>query len=124
MRKILQRNESVELNGFVDGFVKARQEYFTPGQEWLEAELSGEKISVCVNRAKLERELDELVKNSLAHGSVKNLIMQIQVKKKADGAELCYSDNGAGSWRERNIFVSGTPDRGVDKKKSWGVQMA
>ena len=46
MRKILQRNEKVELNSFIDEFVKARQKYFTPGQEWLEAELAEEKISV------------------------------------------------------------------------------
>ena len=32
MRKILQRNEKVELNSFIDEFVKARQKYFTPGQ--------------------------------------------------------------------------------------------
>lgn len=30
MRKILQRNEKVELNSFIDEFVKARQKYFTP----------------------------------------------------------------------------------------------
>ena len=33
MRKILQRNEKVELNSFIDEFVKARQKYFIPGQE-------------------------------------------------------------------------------------------
>lgn len=43
MRKILQRNEKVELNSFIDEFVKARQKYFTPGQEWLEAEAGGGK---------------------------------------------------------------------------------
>ena len=46
MRKILQRNEKVELNSFIEEFVKIRQKYFTPGQEWLEAELAEEKISV------------------------------------------------------------------------------
>lgn len=45
MRKILQRNEKVELNSFIEEFVKIRQKYFTPGQEWLEAELAEEKIS-------------------------------------------------------------------------------
>ena len=40
MRKILQRNEKVELNSFIEEFVKIRQKYFTPGQEWLEAELA------------------------------------------------------------------------------------
>ena len=124
MRKILQRNEKVELNSFVDEFVKAREKYFTPGQEWLTAELSREKINVCVDKAQLERELDELVKTSLTHGSVKNLEMKIQVKKKSDGAELCYSDNGAGNWRDRNIFVSGKVGRSVDIKRSWGVQIA
>lgn len=33
MRKILQRNEKVELNSFIEEFVKIRQKYFTPGQE-------------------------------------------------------------------------------------------
>ena len=36
MRKILQRNEKVELNSFIEEFVKIRQKYFTPGQEWLQ----------------------------------------------------------------------------------------
>ena len=62
MRKILQRNEKVELNSFIDEFVKARQKYFTPGQEWLEAELAEEKISVYMDKAQLEKELDELLK--------------------------------------------------------------
>ena len=81
MRKILQRNEKVELNSFIDEFVKARQKYFTPGQEWLEAELAEEKISVYMDKAQLEKDLDELVKTSLMYGKVRNLEMKIQVKK-------------------------------------------
>ena len=57
MRKILQRNEKVELNSFIDEFVKARQKYFTPGQEWLEAELAEEKISVYMDKAQLEKDV-------------------------------------------------------------------
>ena len=53
MRKILQRNEKVELNSFIEEFVKIRQKYFTPGQEWLEAELAEEKISVYMDKAQL-----------------------------------------------------------------------
>lgn len=81
MRKILQRNEKVELNSFIDEFVKARQKYFTPGQEWLEAELAEEKISVYMDKAQLEKDLDELVKTSLMYGKVRNLEMKIQVKR-------------------------------------------
>ena len=32
MRKILQRNEKVEFNSFIEEFVKIRQKYFTPGR--------------------------------------------------------------------------------------------
>ena len=124
MRKILQRNETVEVNSFIDKFVKERQKYFTPGQEWIQAELSREKISVYMDKAQMERELDKLVKNSLAHGGVMNLEMKLQVKKTSDGAEICYSDNGAGSWRDRSIFVAGEAGRSAAEKRSWGVQMA
>ena len=105
MRKILQRNEKVELNSFIDEFVKARQKYFTPGQEWLEAELAEEKISVYMDKAQLEKDLDELVKTSLMYGKVRNLEMKIQVKKTADGAGICFSDNGVGNWRTGRIDV-------------------
>ena len=88
MRKILQRNEKVELNSFIEEFVKTRQKYFTPGQEWLEAELAEEKISVYTDKAQLEKDLDELIKTSLMYGKVRNLEMKIQVKKTADGAEI------------------------------------
>ena len=124
MRKILQKNEKVEVNSFIDKFVKDRQKYFTPGQEWIQAELAGEKISVYMDQAQVERELDELVKNSLAYGNVMNLEMNIQVKKTADGAEICYSDNGAGSWRNKSIFVAGVSGRSAAARRNWGVQMA
>lgn len=121
MRKILQRNEKVELNSFIDEFVKARQKYFTPGQEWLEAELAEEKISVYMDKAQLEKDLDELVKTSLMYGKVRNLEMKIQVKKTADGAGICFSDNGVGNWRNKSICVTGKPGRGLETKKIWGV---
>lgn len=124
MRKILQRNEKVELNSFIEEFVKTRQKYFTPGQEWLEAELAEEKISVYTDKAQLEKDLDELIKTSLMYGKVRNLEMKIQVKKTADGAEICFSDNGAGNWRNKIICVTGKPSRGLETKKIWGVQVA
>ena len=124
MRKILQRNEKVELNSFIEEFVKIRQKYFTPGQEWLEAELAEEKISVYMDKAQLEKDLDELVKTSLMYGKVRNLEMKIQVKKTADGAEICFSDNGVGNWRNKSSCVTGKPGRGLETKKIWGVQVA
>ena len=124
MRKILQRNEKAELNSFIEKFVKARQKYFTPGQDWLEAELSQEKISVYMDKAQMEKDLDELVKTSLMYGKVQNLVMKIQVKKTADGAEICFSDNGAGNWRNKSICVTAKPGRSLEVKKNWGVQVA
>lgn len=124
MRKILQRNQKVEINSFIDEFVKARQKYFTPGREWIQAELAGEKINVYMDKTQMERELDELVKNSLTYGKVQNLEMRLQVKKIADGAQICYSDNGAGDWRNKNICVAGKPGRSLEMKKNWGVQIA
>ena len=123
MRKILQRNEKVELNSFIDEFVKARQKYFTPGQEWLEAELAEEKISVYMDKAQLEKDLDELVKTSLMYGKVRNLEMKIQVKKTADGAGICFSDNGVGNWRNKSICVTGKPGRGLKQRKSGACRL-
>ena len=31
--------------------------------------------------------------------------MKIQVKKTADGAGICFSDNGVGNWRNKSICV-------------------
>ena len=124
MRKILQRNEKVELNSFIDEFVKARQKYFTPGQEWLEAELAEEKISVYMDKAQLEKDLDELVKTSLMYGKVRNLEMKIQVRKVAGGAEISYMDNGAGSWRCGRIYAPEKAGSAVSAEKRWGVQIA
>ena len=72
----------------------------------------------------MEKDLDELVKTSLMYGKVRNLEMKIQVKKTADGAEICFSDNGAGNWRNKIICVTGKPSRGLETKKIWGVQVA
>ena len=124
MRKILQRNEKVELNSFIDEFVKTRQKYFTPGQEWLEAGLVEEKISVYMDKAQLEKDLDELVKTSLMYGKVRNLEMKIQVRKVAGGAEISYMDNGAGSWRCGRIYAPEKAGRAASPEKRWGVQIA
>ena len=124
MRRILQKNEKIELNSFIEEFVKARQKYFTPGQEWLEAELAQEKISVYMDKAQLEKDLDDFVKTSLMYGKVQKLAMKIQVKKTADGAEICFSDNGAGNWRNERICVTGKSGRSLEMKKNWGVQVA
>ena len=43
MRKILSKTQKVELNTFIEQFVKARQKYFIPEKEWLEADLAGEE---------------------------------------------------------------------------------
>ena len=88
-----------------------------------------------MDKAQLEKDLDELVKTSLMYGKVRNLEMKIQVKKTADGAGICFSDNGVGNWRNKSICVTGSkPGRGTSvinglKKVQesyliWGVQVA
>lgn len=124
MRKALQKIQKVEINSFIDKFVKARQKYFTQGQEWLEAELAEEKIYVSVNEKQLEAELDELVRNSLKHSTAVSLEMRIQVKKAMTGAKICYTDNGAGTWRNRSLLVTDRLDGRLDDEKNWGVQIA
>ena len=56
----------------------------------LEAELAEEKISVYMDKAQLEKDLDELVKTSLMYGKVRNLEMKIQVKKTADAVSYTH----------------------------------
>ena len=124
MRKILSKSQKVELNTFIEQFVKARQKYFIPKKEWLEADLAGEEISAYIDKKELEGELDELIRNSLEHGQVLPLKMQIQVRKTKDGAEICYLDNGTGNWRNKKIAVVGRTGRSMAEKKSWGIQIA
>ena len=122
MRKILRKIQKTEINSFIDEFVKERQKFFTPGQEWLESELADEKIYIPANTAQLENELDKLIKNSLENGSVFPLEMKIKVEKTAEGAKICYSDNGAGIWRNKSFFV--TEGKSAKERTSWGVQLA
>ena len=124
MKKALAKIQKTEINTYIDEFVKARQKYFTPGQEWLEAELAEEKISVYMDKAQLEKDLDELVKTSLMYGKVRNLEMKIQVRKVAGGAEISYMDNGAGSWRCGRIYAPEKAGRAASPEKRWGVQIA
>ena len=112
------------MNTFIDQFVKARQKYFIPEKEWLEADLAGEEISAYIDKKELEGKMDELIRNSLEHGQVFPLKMQIRVRKTKDGAEICYLDNGAGNWRNKKIAVVGRTGRSMAEKKSWGIQIA
>ena len=124
MRKILSKTQKVELNTFIKQFVKDRQKYFLPEKEWLEADLAGEEISAYIDKKELEGKMDELIRNSLEHGQVFPLKMQIRVRKTKDGAEICYLDNGAGNWRNKKIAVVGRTGRSMAEKKSWGIQIA
>ena len=53
MRKIVAKTQKVELNSFINEFVKTRQKFFTPDQEWIEADLSEEKIYVRIDEKQL-----------------------------------------------------------------------
>ena len=53
--KILSKTQKVELNTFIEQFVKARQKYFIPEKEWLEADLAGEEISAYIDKKELGR---------------------------------------------------------------------
>lgn len=87
MKRALAKIQKTEINTYIDEFVKARQKYFTDGQEWLEAKVIDEKIYVQVDRKQLEEELDDMIKISLQFGKVLPLEMKIQVRKVAGGAE-------------------------------------
>ena len=58
--------QKTEINTYIDEFVKARQKYFTDGQEWLEAKVTDEKIYVQIDQKQLEEELDDMIKNKPA----------------------------------------------------------
>ena len=70
MKKALAKIQKTEINTYIDEFVKARQKYFTVGQEWLEAKVTDEKIYVQIDRKQLEEELDDMIKISLQFGKV------------------------------------------------------
>ena len=123
-KKALAKIQKTEINTYIDEFVKARQKYFTDGQEWLEAKVTDEKIYVQIDRKQLEEELDDMIKISLQFGRVLPLEMKIQVRKVAGGAEISYMDNGAGSWRCGRIYASEKAGRAASPEKRWGVQIA
>ena len=115
MKKALAKIQKTEINTYIDEFVKARQKYFTVGQEWLEAKVTDEKIYVQIDRKQLEEELDDMIKISLQFG---------KVLKVAGGAEISYMDNGAGSWRCGRIYAPEKAGRAASPEKRWGVQIA
>lgn len=124
MKKALAKIQKTEINTYIDEFVKARQKYFTDGQEWLEAKVTDEKIYVQIDRKQLEEELDDMIKISLQFGRVLPLEMKIQVRKVAGGAEISYMDNGAGRWRCGRIYAPEKAGRAASPEKRWGVQIA
>ena len=124
MKNALAKIQKTEINTYIDEFVKARQKYFTVGQEWLEAKVTDEKIYVQIDRKQLEEELDDMIKISLQFGKVLPLEMKIQVRKVAGGAEISYMDNGAGSWRCGRIYAPEKAGRAASPEKRWGVQIA
>ena len=124
MEKALAKIQKTEINSYIDEFVKARQKYFTRGQEWLEAKVTDEKIYVQIDRRELEEELDDMIKISLQFSQVLPLEMRIQVRKVADGAEISYMDNGAGSWRCGRIYAPEKAEKADFPEKTLGVQIA
>ena len=69
MKKALAKIQKTEINTYIDEFVKARQKYFTVGQEWLEAKVTDEKIYVRIDRKQLEEELDDMIKIGTSSGN-------------------------------------------------------
>lgn len=49
MRKIFAKTQKVELNSFINEFVKTRQKFFTPDQEGLKQTCQKEKIYVRID---------------------------------------------------------------------------
>lgn len=124
MRRVFEKTQKVEIVGFIEEFVKARQGFFTPGKEELLAELPEEKIYVWVDKIQLERELDVFVKGSLESAKVFPLQMKITVKNIMGEVHIGYEDNGAGTWRNRQIVLADKPGKAVEKQRRWGVQVA
>ena len=124
MRRIFEQTQKVEIVKFIEEFVNARQGFFTPGKEELQTELPEEKNYVWVDKIQLEQELDALVRGSLESAKVFPLQMKITVKKVVGGVSVGYEDNGAGTWRNRQIVLSGKTEKNVEKQRRWGLQVA
>lgn len=71
----------MELTVLSDEICKGKTEILYTRSGMAEAELAEEKISVYMDKAQLEKDLDELVKTSLMYGKVRNLEMKIQGEK-------------------------------------------
>lgn len=124
MRKVFDRTEKIELNSFVKDFVDLREKFFTPEQESLEAETREEELWVKADKKQLEMELDSLIKNSLIYGKAFPLKMKISVEKTSEGAWISYSDNGAGTWRSKQISVGKKCRQERKTKENWKMQIA
>lgn len=124
MRKVFDRTEKIELNSFVKDFVDLREKFFVSGQESLEAENREEELWVKADKKQLEMELDSLIKNSLIYGKAFPLKMKISVEKASEGARISYSDNGAGTWRSRQISVGKKGRQERETRENWKMQIA
>ena len=67
--------------------------------------------------------MDELIRNSLEHGQVFPLKMQIRVRKTKDGAEICYLDNGTGNWRNKRLQLSEELAEVWQRKRAGGYRL-
>lgn len=124
MRKVFNRAKKIELNRFVKDFVDMREKFFVPEQESLEAEIGEEELWVKADKKQLEMELDSLVKNSLIYGKALPLKMKISVEKASEGAVISFSDNGAGTWRNKQISVGKKCRQERETKENWKMQIA
>lgn len=124
MRRVFEKTQKVEIVEFIEEFVNTRKVFFTPGKEELLAELPEEKHYVWVDKIQLERELDALVRSSLESAKALPLQMKITVKNVMGEVQIGYEDNGAGTWRNRQIVFAGKPGKAVEKQRRWGVQVA
>ena len=120
MRRVFEKTQKVEIVEFIEEFVNTRKVFFTPGKE----ELQAEQHYVWVDKIQLERELDALVRSSLESAKALPLQMKITVKNVMGEVQIGYEDNGAGTWRNRQIVLADESGKAVEKQRRWGVQVA
>ena len=97
--------KSIEISGFIKGYVKRKQEIFINEQLEIAVDTNGITGNVAVDPKQLTRVFDNLLENSRKYVETKPLKIKITLKEIKEAFQVCFLDNGMGVSKEKLPYI-------------------
>lgn len=97
--------ESIEISGFIKGYVKRKQEIFINEQLEIAVDTNGITGNVAVDPKQLTRVFDNLLENSRKYVETKPLKIKITLKEIKEAFQVFFLDNGMGVSKEKLPYI-------------------